>query len=215
LLSFDEHDCSPSFHEETTEMVDIITSGDRRHRRRLTFRVALLIPIAAALLFLRAREPNPPVLVGREADFPPGSMTYLVLSTTFYDPMPRFNSRLLSISIGESSPGEILAYLQSLLTQQPAMPIGRVSPVRIFLVRDPNSGFLALYPRDTHSTCPIAWVESLYRFVDPCHGATYSRLGAYISGPAPRDLDRFAVIVSDDGEVMVNVRDYQMGVPHQ
>ena len=38
--------------------------------------------------------------------------------------------------------------------------------------------------------------------------------GDYLEGPAPRGLDRFAVIVTNDGSVEVDVSKLQMGAPH-
>jgi cytochrome b6-f complex iron-sulfur subunit len=42
-----------------------------------------------------------------------------------------------------------------------------------------------------------AWVDSTVRFECPCHGSKYEEDGTYIEGPAPRDLDRFRVVITD------------------
>jgi hypothetical protein len=129
------------------------------------------------------------VSLGLAEQFPPGSVTALQLPAAFYDPMYRFDG------------------------QQPPVPIGRVAPIPIFLVHDPNRGFIALYNRDTHSTCRIRWIEYSQVFEDLCHGAQYTRTGEYRGGPAPRGLDRFAVEITVAGEVVVNVGVYQKGPP--
>jgi cytochrome b6-f complex iron-sulfur subunit len=95
------------------------------------------------------------------------------------------------------------------------LPPQKVTPI-IFLVNDSEHGPLALYARDPHRFgCWVAWEESKRRFADPCGGSRYTQTGEYIYGPAPRGLDRFAVIVMNDGEVLVNVSDYQQGPPWQ
>jgi cytochrome b6-f complex iron-sulfur subunit len=76
------------------------------------------------------------------------------------------------------------------------------------LVHDPKAGFLALYNRDPFRGCRIAWMSITRRFVDPCHGSEYTQVGEHLRGPAPRDLDRFAVIVTAGGDVVVDVSAY-------
>lgn len=73
---------------------------------------------------------------------------------------------------------------------------------RFWLSTTPE-GALALYKVCTHLDCLFNWDEQAGVFVCPCHGSTFARDGAYLSGPAPRSLDRFAVrVVSPQGEVL-------------
>jgi cytochrome b6-f complex iron-sulfur subunit len=58
-------------------------------------------------------------------------------------------------------------------------------------------GLMALYKVCVHLGCLYAWVDSTVRFECPCHGSKYQADGTYIEGPAPRDLDRFRVVVTD------------------
>ena len=58
-------------------------------------------------------------------------------------------------------------------------------------------GLLALYKVCVHLGCLYAWVDSTIRFECPCHGSKYQADGTYIEGPAPRDLDRFRVVITD------------------
>jgi cytochrome b6-f complex iron-sulfur subunit len=60
-----------------------------------------------------------------------------------------------------------------------------------------NEGLLALYKVCVHLGCLYAWVDSTVRFECPCHGSKYQADGTYIEGPAPRDLDRFRVVITD------------------
>lgn len=66
-----------------------------------------------------------------------------------------------------------------------------------------NEGLAALYKVCVHLGCLYAWVDSTVRFECPCHGSKYHVDGTYIEGPAPRDLDRFKVmLVSADGKTV-------------
>jgi cytochrome b6-f complex iron-sulfur subunit len=58
-------------------------------------------------------------------------------------------------------------------------------------------GVVALYKVCVHLGCLYAWVDSTVRFECPCHGSKYQADGTYIEGPAPRDLDRFPVVITD------------------
>lgn len=58
-------------------------------------------------------------------------------------------------------------------------------------------GLAAMYKVCVHLGCLYAWVDSTVRFECPCHGSKYQADGTYIEGPAPRDLDRFRVVITD------------------
>lgn len=64
-------------------------------------------------------------------------------------------------------------------------------------------GLLALYKVCVHLGCLYAWVDSTVRFECPCHGSKYQADGTYIEGPAPRDLDRFRVVITDGQGTLV------------
>lgn len=66
-----------------------------------------------------------------------------------------------------------------------------------FWLSNTDEGVLALYKVCTHLGCLYKWVESNTRFECPCHGSKFERDGTYIEGPAPRDLDRFAMTAQD------------------
>jgi len=65
-------------------------------------------------------------------------------------------------------------------------------------------GLVALYKVCVHLGCLYAWVDSTVRFECPCHGSKYQEDGTYIEGPAPRDLDRFRVVIMDGKGTLVN-----------
>jgi cytochrome b6-f complex iron-sulfur subunit len=71
---------------------------------------------------------------------------------------------------------------------------------RFWLSTVPGEGFVALYGVCTHLGCLPKWVPVNNRFECPCHGSKYQKNGHYISGPAPRSLDRFKTVVTfEDG----------------
>lgn len=70
-----------------------------------------------------------------------------------------------------------------------------------FHVSNTDDGLLALYGVCTHLGCLPKWVPSNTRFECPCHGSKFENTGSYITGPAPRGLDRFPVTITySDGE---------------
>ncbi|MCC7207635.1 MAG: ubiquinol-cytochrome c reductase iron-sulfur subunit [Anaerolineae bacterium] len=69
---------------------------------------------------------------------------------------------------------------------------------RFWLTNTPD-GLMALSMVCTHLGCLFAWVDANGRFECPCHGSKFERNGQYIEGPAPRNLDRFAVTANTPG----------------
>lgn len=65
-------------------------------------------------------------------------------------------------------------------------------------------GFIALWQRCVHLGCRVPTCESSQGFECPCHGSKYNYHGEYESGPAPRNLDRFVVTVSDSDELIID-----------
>ena len=72
-----------------------------------------------------------------------------------------------------------------------------------------DEGVLALYKVCTHLGCLYDWREQENKFACPCHGSQFELDGDYIKGPAPRSLDRFAVLAvsSSTGEVVAESSD--------
>lgn len=64
-------------------------------------------------------------------------------------------------------------------------------------------GLMALWQRCVHLGCRVPSCNSSQGFECPCHGSKYNFHGEYEDGPAPRNLDRFGVEVSDDGDLIV------------
>ncbi len=85
-------------------------------------------------------------------------------------------------------------------------PLASVTPVnagRFYLVRLADGGFLALYRKCTHLGCAVPWDPEQGRFVCPCHASAFEMDGELVNPPAPRPLDRFAVVITD-GQITVD-----------
>jgi len=65
-------------------------------------------------------------------------------------------------------------------------------------------GLMALWQRCVHLGCRVPQCEASQGFECPCHGSKYNYHGEYEDGPAPRNLDRFAVTVDDDGQLVID-----------
>jgi cytochrome b6-f complex iron-sulfur subunit len=68
-----------------------------------------------------------------------------------------------------------------------------------------NGGVLyALSTTCTHLGCTPNWLEREQKFKCPCHGSGFYISGINFEGPAPRPLERWAVRIGDDGQVVVD-----------
>jgi nitrite reductase/ring-hydroxylating ferredoxin subunit len=74
---------------------------------------------------------------------------------------------------------------------------------------------IALWRRCPHLGCMVPDLcESVKRFECRCHGSTYNILGEKLEkGPAERGMDRFAVLVEDDGTVVIDTSEILFGAP--
>jgi cytochrome b6-f complex iron-sulfur subunit len=75
-----------------------------------------------------------------------------------------------------------------------------------------EQGFVALYQRCVHLGCRVPWCPTSQWFECPCHGSKYNRVGEKKAGPAPRGLDRFAIVVAG-GQLTINTGDIELGPP--
>jgi nitrite reductase/ring-hydroxylating ferredoxin subunit len=83
-------------------------------------------------------------------------------------------------------------------------------------VRSPTAGeMVALWRRCPHLGCMVPDLcESVKRFQCRCHGSTYNVLGEKLEkGPAERGMDRFAVLIEEDGMVVIDTREIIRGAP--
>jgi cytochrome b6-f complex iron-sulfur subunit len=113
--------------------------------------------------------------------------------------------------------GVLVAYLQPRLAEGefgsvitagnvddfPANSVTHISNGRFYVVRLPDSGFLAVYHRCTHLGCTVPWDQTAQKFVCPCHNSQFDMEGSVENPPAPRALDLFPVSI-EDGLLKVN-----------
>lgn len=67
-----------------------------------------------------------------------------------------------------------------------------------------QSQIFALKTVCTHLGCTPNWLEAEQKFKCPCHGSGFYKDGVNFEGPAPRPLERYAIRVSDDGQLEVD-----------
>lgn len=68
-------------------------------------------------------------------------------------------------------------------------------------------GLMALYQRCVHLGCRVPWCATSQGFECPCHGSKYNELGEYFAGPAPRNLDRFVVELTQSQDLIIHTGD--------
>jgi cytochrome b6-f complex iron-sulfur subunit len=62
----------------------------------------------------------------------------------------------------------------------------------------------ALSTTCTHLGCTPNWLEREEKFKCPCHGSGFKITGINFEGPAPRPLERWAISIGDDGQIVVD-----------
>lgn len=83
-----------------------------------------------------------------------------------------------------------------------------------WVVQDQDGSYwIALYQRCVHLGCTVPFRNDCLSFKCPCHGSHYHIDGEFISGPAPRSLDRFALSFNGE-EVVVNTGSVNSTVAH-
>jgi cytochrome b6-f complex iron-sulfur subunit len=65
-------------------------------------------------------------------------------------------------------------------------------------------GIYALSTTCTHLGCIPNWLAADQKFKCPCHGSGFRMSGMNFEGPAPRPLERFRIVRSDDGQILVD-----------
>ncbi len=80
---------------------------------------------------------------------------------------------------------------------------------RVWIIRT-DSGFFALSGECTHLGCTPNLFAAEGKFKCPCHGSGFfavggkEKIGVNFEGPAPRPLERFKIILDDDGQIVVD-----------
>jgi cytochrome b6-f complex iron-sulfur subunit len=79
----------------------------------------------------------------------------------------------------------------------------------VWLVKDNDVqtgafGIYALSTVCTHLGCTPDWLPAAQKFKCPCHGSGYYKNGINFEGPTPRPLERYAIFLGDDGQIVVD-----------
>jgi cytochrome b6-f complex iron-sulfur subunit len=122
-----------------------------------------------------------------------GFLTINVAGITYLFAMPRFK---------EGEFGGIFTY--GPVSDLPPTSEGPTNVPKVKLwMSNTEEGVLAIYKVCTHLGCLYSWSDQGNKFVCPCHGSQFQKDGEFITGPAPRSLDRFVVqIVDQAGQVL-------------
>lgn len=73
----------------------------------------------------------------------------------------------------------------------------------VWIVRD-DEGIYALSTVCTHLGCTPNWLAAEQKFKCPCHGSGFRKTGINFEGPAPRPLERYRIVLADDGQIIVD-----------
>jgi cytochrome b6-f complex iron-sulfur subunit len=72
-----------------------------------------------------------------------------------------------------------------------------------WIVRE-TTGFYALSTTCTHLGCTPNWLAAEEKFKCPCHGSGFVKTGINIEGPAPRPLERYKIMLAEDGQILID-----------
>ena len=56
----------------------------------------------------------------------------------------------------------------------------------------------------THLGCTPNWLAGEAKFKCPCHGSGFIKTGVNIEGPAPRPLERYKIMLAEDGQLLID-----------
>ena len=73
----------------------------------------------------------------------------------------------------------------------------------VWMVRN-DEGLFALSTTCTHLGCTPNWLAGENKFKCPCHGSGFYPTGINFEGPAPRPLERFKIVLADDGQILID-----------
>jgi cytochrome b6-f complex iron-sulfur subunit len=107
------------------------------------------------------------------------------------------------------------ATARSWVTQYPIDAVPKAKAVTTYkpLLDGMQNGLVALYQKCPHLGCRVPQCVSSQWFECPCHGSQYNRVGEKKGGPAPRGMDRFALVVSNTGDVVIDTGTVYPGPP--
>ena len=73
----------------------------------------------------------------------------------------------------------------------------------IWVIRD-SEGIYVLSTVCTHLGCTPNWLRTEGKFKCPCHGSGFRKSGINFEGPAPRPLERYRIVLAENGQIIVD-----------
>jgi menaquinol-cytochrome c reductase iron-sulfur subunit len=70
--------------------------------------------------------------------------------------------------------------------------------ISVYVLTDNGRDFIALSNICTHLGCRVRWITEQGQFFCPCHNAVFDKDGEVVTGPPPRPLDQYEVMVEED-----------------
>jgi len=74
---------------------------------------------------------------------------------------------------------------------------------RVWIERQPDR-LIAIQAICTHLGCTPRWLPLENKFKCPCHGSGFTKDGINFEGPAPRPLERLAIRLDDEGNIVID-----------
>lgn len=130
-----------------------------------------------------------------------GFLTVSMGGMTYFFAMPRFKEGEFGGIVPVGSVSEMPS------TEAPPENFPKVK----FWLSNTDQGVLAIYKVCTHLGCLYNWNDQEDKFICPCHGSQFEKDGIFITGPAPRSLDRFVMqaVDPDTGDILAESNDGQ------
>jgi cytochrome b6-f complex iron-sulfur subunit len=88
-------------------------------------------------------------------------------------------------------------------TYEDGKVVERFKDQNIWVVKNQGTIY-ALSTTCTHLGCTPNWLEREEKFKCPCHGSGFKISGVNFEGPAPRPLERWAIAIGEDGQIVVD-----------
>ena len=76
--------------------------------------------------------------------------------------------------------------------------------ISVYILTGNGRDYIALSNICTHLGCRVRWIADQQQFFCPCHNGVFDQEGNVLSGPPPRQLDRFTVKV-ENSEMFVQL----------
>jgi cytochrome b6-f complex iron-sulfur subunit len=173
-------------------------------------------PVKLAAAAVPAKPVKPAAKKGAEADEDRRGFLEIALGSFM-----AMGFTALSVTGGLFSLGLARYFFPNVLAEPPSrfkvgfkegFPVGKVetkfvAQYGVWVVNSDVGGQQQVYALKTvctHLGCTPNWLEAEQKFKCPCHGSGLYKDGVNFAGPAPRPLERYAIRLSDDGQLEVD-----------